>query len=279
MRMICFFLAAIFTGCVSSNPQREISSVANEDQEIKSSHIRFWRGMKQDGLSQEQFQKNLIQRLIPETIKVGQGRGLISYIPIFPKSILENKEANQFLPDEIAIIQYADEPTYKRLAATDEFKKYGPLHYEPGAFVKKNLKGLVSGSLVSKTINSNEQIQFLKDAFAVDYGNVHNTWQNNDVYFEAFTFASIQEEEKQKCSSLLLNNLKNRTNGNRIEGFVLMYDPNYLLVLSKHTKNTNHASLTEVEMSCFQAKGLLRVPGDLKQMPEDFSGINFIISK
>ncbi len=273
MKKKLLLIALFVSACASANQNRQISSL---NQEVtSSSHIRFWRGFKQDDLTQQQFQKNLIQKLIPATIQVGQGNGLISYAPVFSKEILINDSSVDFIPDEVAFIQYADEQTYKKLSSTAEFKEYGKMHYEPGAFVKKNKSGFSSGSLVSRTIAENEVISFSNEAFAVDFGQTTTTWQADDIYFTSLVF---EKKLNQSCSEQLLKELIAKSNQNQLKGFALLYDPNYILLYSRQEKGTGQINLSIENISpCFKQNRTILLPGNRGKMQNGDLGLNFAL--
>jgi hypothetical protein len=269
MKKMMLLLSLALSACASANQPREISSMDTN----KSSHIRFWRGFKQDDLSQQQFQQNLIQKLIPATVHVGQNKGLISYAPVFPKEVLNGDVASNFIPDEIAFIQYADEETYKKLSSTPDFKDYGKMHYEPGAFIKKNAQGFSSGSLVSRTIREQESISFTNEAFAIDFGQTITSWQADDVYFTALILDSTGQSA---CAEKLLKELTAQTNQNSLKGFALLYDPNYILLYTRQEKGTTPITLTSSSQnSCFKQNKSILVPGNRTQMQKGDVGLNF----
>lgn len=194
-------------------------------------HIRLWRGFKQDTLSQNDFKKNVSSQLVPATVTVAQNKGLVSYMPVFTNT-LENKQA--YIPDEIAVIQYADEATYKALASTPEFSAYGKMHYQEGFFIKTNQAGFTSGSLVSTPISEESPLDLTK-ANAVDFGDVDPTWKNELVQVTVVHLNKTDAENSQ-CAQNLLKDLKTAVKTNQLSGFILAYDPQYILV---YTKNKN----------------------------------------
>jgi hypothetical protein len=87
-------------------------------------YYRFWRGWKIESLSSQAFQAGLNARLLPMTVGVGGGKGLVGYLPfLYP-------ENNGTLPDEVALVIYQDEPSYQAIRSTPEGKAYGDLHWE-----------------------------------------------------------------------------------------------------------------------------------------------------
>lgn len=191
-------------------------------------HIRLWRGFKQDDLTSAAFKQHLSETLVPATITVGKDKGLVSYMPVF-LTALDSKPL--FIPDEVAIIQYQDEGTYKTLAATPEFSAYGKMHYAPGAFVKKNEAGFISGSLVSSALTDTTSIDLSK-AGAFHYGDVDPTWKTEQVQLSVVLLKETLDE-KSVCLDKVLSNLKASAQASTNKGFVMIYDPQYLMIYSK----------------------------------------------
>lgn len=191
-------------------------------------HIRFWRGFKQDTSTAIDFKKNVASQLVPATISVGKNKGLVSYMPVF---LTAETSKPEFLPDEVAIIQYQDEPTYKTLAMTPEFSAYGKMHFEAGFFTKKNNSGFSSGSMVSKTITEGTPFDVSK-AFAINYGDVDSTWKNDLVQLRVI-FLKDSTNEKANCLQSIVTSLQENIHNNSLKGFILAFDPMYLLIYEK----------------------------------------------
>lgn len=100
--------------------------------------FRFWRGFRQDGVVPEDLIAKINARLIPETIRIGEKRGLTAYIPVFLP--LRRPEG---LPDETALVIYRNEETYNAIRSTNMGRAYGPIHFEPGAFSKDTSKSIL----------------------------------------------------------------------------------------------------------------------------------------
>jgi hypothetical protein len=211
-------------------------------------HIRFWRGFKQDTSTSAEFKYNVAEHLVPATVTVGKDKGLVSYMPVF----LTNDQAKpEFVPDEIAIIQYEDEATYKNLAATPEFSAYGKMHYAEGFFTKKNKAGFGSGSLASQTLTEATQFD-LDKASAVNYGEVHQAWKNNHVQMK-LVLLKDSTKEKSDCLQTVIMTLKDAVRNNTLKGFILAYDPNYILVFTKASVTTE-LNLQSLSPSCLSQR-------------------------
>lgn len=83
---------------------------------------RFWRGTKRADLNWNQFEAGLNQVFIPATVKTGAEKGMIGYQPVL-------LEGEQGLPDEVALVSYADQQAYDALYSTDPGKDYQNLHW------------------------------------------------------------------------------------------------------------------------------------------------------
>lgn len=191
-------------------------------------HIRLWRGFKQDAYTALEFKNNVARRLVPATITVGQNKGLVSYMPVF---LTADQNKLEFIPDEVAIIQYESEVTYKALASTPEFSSYGKMHYENGFFTKKNNAGFGSGSLVSQTLTNEISIDLSKPS-AFNFGEVDSTWKNEQVRLTAILLKDL-EKDKSECLQSIITNLKESVQTHAIKGFVFAYDPKYILIYEK----------------------------------------------
>lgn len=86
---------------------------------------RFWRGWKIDNLSRVQFQNGLNTGFLSTTVQVGQGKGLVGYLPVL---LPETNPALQ-LPDEMALVIYSNEASYQAIRNTPEGKAYSDLHW------------------------------------------------------------------------------------------------------------------------------------------------------
>ncbi len=99
-------------------------------------YYRFWRGWKVEQLnssplSYQGFKEGINSVFIPATVRYGQGRGMLGYLPSLPFSVSELEAAKGKgvdFPDEIALVVYGSEEGYNRLRVTPEGKAYGDLH-------------------------------------------------------------------------------------------------------------------------------------------------------
>ena len=87
---------------------------------------RFWVGFKKDGLSLAEFELGLQKIFFPKTIDAIKPYGLIAYQPV----IIPRSPANpQSIPDEIALVTYADEKSHARFKESPDGKSYVDLHW------------------------------------------------------------------------------------------------------------------------------------------------------
>ena len=191
------------------------------------SHLRFWRGFRQDANTVEEFRHNVSSQLVPRTAKVGGGKGLISYMPVFLGGGDPMKPA--YLPDEIAIVHYETEAIYKTLASTPEFSAYGKLHYEPGFFAKKTAAGYSSGSLVTKDFAVSSGFE---KAQAFHWGNVHSSWMKDRVYLSVL-LPKKGESSSSACFQAVSSSLKSWVDVDDENGAALLYDSRYLLLYQR----------------------------------------------
>lgn len=88
-------------------------------------YYRFWRGWKLPQLSTQAFQQGLNQSLLPQTVVVGGGRGLVGYLPF-----LYPAQSPAELPQEVALVVYESEQAYQAIRSTPEGQAYGDLHWK-----------------------------------------------------------------------------------------------------------------------------------------------------
>ncbi|MEK6774974.1 MAG: phospholipase D-like domain-containing protein [Bdellovibrionota bacterium] len=202
---------------VSQNPEKTIWNKPVPAMRM----LRFWRGFKQDDVSSTKFESNVNARLIPETIEVGGRRGLNAYLPSF---FPEGKP--DFLPDEVAIIDYADEEKYNAIRITERGRKYGPLHFEQGLFTKQNSKGFSSGSLVA--VNYADVVEVRPEGRAYTLGNPDANWQEGvSLRRTVLPIENLTELEAQQY----LSNLKKQIDHLGVKSTVAIVDPRYILLM------------------------------------------------
>jgi hypothetical protein len=169
-----------------------VTLLVNFDFAQAATHIRLWRGFKQDSSTSAEFRFNVASKLVPATVVVGKDKGLVSYMPVFTNNLSSKPN---FIPDEVAIIQYTDEAVYKTLAKTPEFSAYGKMHYDEGFFIKKNQEGFSSGSLVSTPLPQELNLNLEVDS-ALHYGKVDESWQNDSV---DLSILLLKDNDKLAC--------------------------------------------------------------------------------
>jgi hypothetical protein len=104
---------------------------------------RFWIGFRRPDITPEAFLKGINEQLIPGT-KVGAERGLVGYTP----TMLQGISTLPDMPDEIAMVTYLDDESYRAIRDAPDGAAYGELHGD--FFALKPLpSGLKSGSAVA----------------------------------------------------------------------------------------------------------------------------------
>lgn len=203
--------------------------------------LRFWRGFKQDHITRTEFESQVNSRLFPETFTVGVQRGLNAYLPSF---YLEDKP--DFIPDEVAIIDYASEETYNAIRTTERGRKYGPLHFEEGLFAKKNGKGFSSASLVASTYTG--EIEINPNGHAYMLGKPSINWQNDiSVRRTLLPISNLTVAQVQQFLTELEKNFANLG----INGMVVVVDPNYL-ILMLNLKNLTLAQVLDEKLNSIE---------------------------
>lgn len=165
--------------------------------------IRFWSGYASPALSDVELGTALTKVLVPKTIEIGAGHGLLAYTPTVLTRIQQETSVSEALPegsrfpDETALVIYRDTASYDAIRATPAGKLYGPLHFKlngvkdiPGMeslegrdfFVQDDGQGHKSGSAVAT--NDLGHINF-GNAYAPVIG-TEAMWQSASVMFKTY---------------------------------------------------------------------------------------------
>jgi len=90
-------------------------------------YTRFWRGFKRADISEASLVDDLNRKLFPATGELARTEAkLLAYVPV---TILKSSDVT-VLPDEVALLSYQSEKSYKDYRATSVGKRYGDLHGE-----------------------------------------------------------------------------------------------------------------------------------------------------
>jgi len=224
---------------VSGNPGKSIWNPVGPATRM----LRFWRGFKQGGVSRVDFETNVNSRLIPETIEVAGGRGLSAYLPSF---FSEGKPA--FLPDEVAIIDYADEEKYNAIRTTERGKKYGPLHFEPGLFAKEN-----SSSLIAAVYKGTVEVR--QEGRAYMLGSSDLNWQQGVSVRR--TLVPTTQELSAVVAQRYFSNLEGQFKRLGVGGVVAIVEPRYILLMlnaqDQQSARNLSSALTQLELGIFNS--------------------------
>ncbi len=193
--------------------------------------MRFWRGFRQDNVPSEIFEQNVNQRLVPETIVVGESRGLAAYQPSFLPRLKPN-----FLPDEIALVYYGDihqnsnsgANLYNAIRTTERGAKYGPLHMEDGLFTRKNNAGYSSGSLVTVPYSGKVDVDLATTAIAYSLGPDNLNWQQGTSVRATLILKPPLTKERAEA---FLNFIEKEAATERLRGAAVLIDPQYILLM------------------------------------------------
>jgi len=101
---------------------------------------RFWRGFKREDLPAAEFHRRLVGEFMPATVKTHGHEGLQAYLVALPPAP-PPASCTRIVPDEIALVAYESEDTYRRLTQTPHGKAYQQKHWE--IFAKGVSKSLV----------------------------------------------------------------------------------------------------------------------------------------
>lgn len=184
--------------------------------------VRFWRGYS-EGTSLEQLRNKLNSSLIPQTTEVGAGRGLLAYLPAMFAS------TGGGLPSEVAVIVYENPEMYNAIRTTPQGAKYGPLHFEPGLFVKQTAAGQKSGSLEATpytgTLATSEAAAYILGPERLD-------WQSGHVVLRTILRTTTGSPQ------FYLDALNQTLDPEGLRGSIVLVDPKYLMVMMNFRDKT-----------------------------------------
>lgn len=187
--------------------------------------LRFWRGYSQNRSAYPQFIDNINKKLIPQTIVVNAGRGLIGYLPF----VLPLKKPD-FLPDEIALVAYSSAEDYQAVRSTPAGEQYGALHFAPGVFAKQSNAGVPSGSTLATELNpipsdlSFDEVKPIAVVFGDQVG-----WQKGNHIFRAVVPPGSGTISQDAARQLLNRWQKSMTSNNKVSSAVLLITNRYVL--------------------------------------------------
>jgi len=158
----------------------------------QAAYYRFWVGYKKEDVTQDHFQNGLNSSFFGETIRVGKGKGLISYQP----AILDGKGGK---PSEVALVAYESVAKYNEIRNTPAGKAYGEMHWD--YFDKTKSKSAVPEEFHGS----------LEDGHAYDLFPDFSSWKN------AKTFVKVSKTKNIVSDSALVGHLVAVSGGYTIE--------------------------------------------------------------
>jgi hypothetical protein len=204
--------------------------------------LRFWRGFSQDRSGYPQFINVINKKLIPQTIVVNAGRGLIGYLPfVLPRT------KPDFLPDEIALVAYSSAEDYQAVRSTPAGEQYGALHFEPGVFAKQSKAGIPSGSTLATELNpipgdlSFDEMKPIAVAFGDQVG-----WQKGNHIFRAVVPPGSGTISQAAAAQFLSRWQKSMASNNKVSSVVLLITNRYVLEIIGGSDSKTLASAAEV---------------------------------
>lgn len=111
----------------------------------KASYYRFWRGFKKPTLTDSSF-LGAIPNFMNQTLDLYKGKGLSNYIVGMPPTM-----KSTYIPDEIALVAFDSEDSYRTLRSTPEGKEYAEAHWD--LFNKDNSKSANLEGFDGKQLN------------------------------------------------------------------------------------------------------------------------------
>lgn len=177
-------------------------------------YYRFWVGSKKPELPVEKFDEVIRDRFVRATIKTGEAGGLHGYLPVL---LAKPKDATgSTTPDEIALVVYQDEPTYRALREGAVGSVYGPLHFD--YFDRSSSKSAVP-ELYKGEVKVNG---------AYDLSNAKVNWQKGHPLF-SFSPKDSNGTVSADSVKLYLDRINAEKNKLGISGYTVLVGDGYLI--------------------------------------------------
>ncbi len=194
----------------------------------EASFFRFWRGSRIPGLSSTQFQMGLNQSLLPATGRLaGTEARLRSYQPV----LLPPESISAGFPDEVALVEYESEASYKAFRSTAAGQAYGDLHWN---FFDKDH----SGSLVPEQYRGVIEFEHAYDAVGTEVN-----WYHGIATFRVFQRSAGFSDEEFKSS--IRSHIEHLLD-HQVKGLLLLATQQYVMeyALWENTENQELADAT-----------------------------------
>lgn len=194
--------------------------------------LRFWRGFVNVDADVSRLKERLNRELLPETIRVGAGKGLTAYLPA-----LLPKNRPEYLPVEVALVAYSSKEDYEAIRSTPEGKAYGDLHFVEGMFEKTTKAGYVSKSEVSTPFKDEVVLPVAAGAAqteAVVYGiNAEAiNWQEGYAFLQTVKrHGDTADAAIAADAKTFLSQLKSFQTQGRLNAALVLVNRKYLMVL------------------------------------------------
>lgn len=155
-------------------------------------YYRFWRGHKKPELSSHNFQNGLNTQVIPKTIRLGSGKGMIGYLPAIP-----SKNGPKGTPEEVALLIFKSKSHYKNYLSSEEGKKLGEIQW---SLFRKGLS------------NSKAPERFKKN---VKIGRAYELLKSNHDWSKGHTVLTTRVKRRNSESSEYLKSIESLLIGSR----------------------------------------------------------------
>jgi len=195
--------------------------------------LRFWRGFVNADANETVLKDRLNKELLPETIRVGKGKGLTAYLP----ALYPSQGRPRFLPVEVALVAYSSKETYEAIRSTPEGIAYGELHFVDGMFEKKTEDGYISKSEVAVPFTgavtlppSTSAAQ--TEAVAYGIGADQIDWQKGHAFLETLERKGATEDAAISTdAAAYLTQLESFRKQNRLMAALVLVNRKYVLSL------------------------------------------------
>ncbi len=120
---------AFAAGCSGGPVKAEPGKPRDEHMDVsvlRTPFYRVFRGVKKSDLPYAAFRKKLQETFIPSLPRTHGKNGLLAYLP----ALTPKPRARSIAADELAIVAYESEETYRAARETPEGRSYAELHWE-----------------------------------------------------------------------------------------------------------------------------------------------------
>lgn len=195
--------------------------------------LRFWRGFVNADANEVRLKDRLNKELLPDTIRVGKGKGLTAYLP----ALYAKENRPRFLPVEVALVAYSSKETYEAIRATPEGIAYGELHFVEGMFEKKTEDGYISKSEVATPFSGEVSLpaatsEAQTESVAYGIGADQIDWQKGHAFLTTLARKGANDDAAIAADTkAYLTQLESFRKQGRVSAALVLVNRKYLLSL------------------------------------------------